>query len=376
MKKKLKIAMIFSYDPSQAGGVQEHVRLLSKSLHNLGHHVDIYGPENNIHEFINYNPIAKSITVPVPNGSWANITVEKTDIKKIINKLNKKKYDIVHIHDPYVPFIAWEIMKKTESKKVATFHTAWEDNSIINFVNPFITLFQDTFSTNFSGAIFVSKIVEKRWRELTGKKVKQTIIHNAVDGVFFPVKKKTTSESETNLLFLGRLVEKKGPKYLLKAFHKICKKFPKAKLTFVGKGPMRESLEKFVKDKKMENNVIFAGEVIGQKRVKFYQRADIFCAPYSDEAFGLTILEAMSAGIPIVGFKNSAFREILKGYPYPEFLVKSRDADRLEEAVEKLIEDKNKRDKISLWLVKESRKYGWEKVAKETEAFYYKVLKI
>lgn len=372
MSKRLKIAMIFSYDPSQAGGVQEHVRLLSNSLHDLGHQVDVYGPENNIHKFINYNAIAKSITVPVPNGSWANITVEKNDIKKTINKLNKNKYDIIHIHDPYVPFIAWEIMKKTESKKVATFHSAWEKNSIINFISPFITLFQDTFSTNFSGAIFVSKIVEKRWQELTGKKVKQKIIHNGVDNAFFPIKKKETSE--INLLFLGRLVEKKGPKYLLKAFYKIMKKFPQVKLTFVGKGPMKKSLVNYVKGKKMKNRVVFAGEIIGQKRVKFYQQADIFCAPYSDEAFGLTILEAMSAGIPIVGFKNSAFKEILKDYPYPEFLVKSRDAEKLARALEKLIEDKNKREKISSWLVSESRKYGWEKIAKKTEEFYYKVL--
>lgn len=141
MKTSLKIAMFFSYDPSQAGGVQEHVRSLSNNLFNLGHHIDIYGPEKNIHRFMNYYSIAKSIKVPVPNGSWANITIEKENIKKLINRIHKKKYDIIHIHDPYVPFVGWEIMKKTQSKKVATFHSAWEKNSIISFINPFITLF-------------------------------------------------------------------------------------------------------------------------------------------------------------------------------------------------------------------------------------------
>jgi glycosyltransferase involved in cell wall biosynthesis len=271
-----------------------------------------------------------------------------------------------------VPFIAWEIMKKTDAPKVATFHSAWEKNSIISFINPFIILFQDTFSTNFSGAVFVSKIVKKRWQELAGKKVKQTIIHNAVDDVFVPIKK--PNSDGVNLLFLGRLVEKKGPKYLLEAFNKVVKKHPKTTLTFVGKGVIQKSLEDYVKHKKIGKNVVFAGEIIGNKRVKYYQKADIFCAPYSDEAFGLTILEAMAAGTPIVGFKNSAFREILKDYPFPEFLVKSRDVNRLSQALEKMIEDRNKRDKISSWLVRESRKYGWENVAKETEAFYYKVL--
>ena len=372
MKKRLKIAMFFSYDPSQAGGVQEHIHLLSNNLHHLGHQIDIYGPEKNIHQFINYYPIAKSIKIPVPNGSWTNITIEKQNIKKLINKFNKKKYDIIHIHDPYVPFVGWEIMKKTQSKKVATFHSAWEKNSIINFINPFITLFQDTFSTNFSGAIFVSKIVKKRWQELCGKEVKQKIIHNAVDKIFYPIKKQTTSDLK--LLFLGRLVDKKGPKYLLKAFYKIIKKFPKSKLIFVGKGEIKKSLEKYVKNKKLKGNVIFEGEIIGQKRIKYYQQADIFCAPYSDEAFGLTVLEAMATGTPIVGFKNSAFQEILKGYPYPELLVKSRDVNKLAWALEKIIENKNIRQEISSWLIKESKNYNWEKIAKETEEFYYQVL--
>ncbi len=372
MKKHLKIAMIFSYDPSQAGGVQEHVRSLSSNLHNLGHQIDIYGPEKNIHQFINYYPMAKSIRVPIPNGSWGSITVEKQKIKPLINLLNKKKYDIIHIHDPYVPFVGWEIMKKTQSKKVATFHSAWEKNSILNFFNPFITLFQDTFSTSFFGAIFVSKFSKKSWQELCGKGVKQEIIHNGVDKMFYPLKKQATSDLE--LLFLGRLVDKKGPKYLLKAFNKIIKKFPKLKLIFVGKGEIKKSLEKYVRDRKLEGSVAFEGEIIGQNRVKYYQQADIFCAPYRDEAFGLTILEAMATGTPIVGFKNSAFQEILKDYPYPELLVKSRDIDKLAGALEKIIKNKNMRQKTSSWLIKESKKYSWERIAKETEEFYYQIL--
>lgn len=372
MLKRLKIAMLLSYDPSQTGGVQEHIHLLSHSMQDLGHQVDIYGPDKNIYEFINYHSIAKSIRIPIPNGSWSNITIEKQDMKELMVEFNKKKYDIVHIHDPYVPFVGWEIMKKTQSKKIATFHSAWEKRSIIGIINPFINLFQDTFSTIFSGTIFVSKIVKSRWKELSGKKVKQIIIHNAVDKIFFPLKKKTTSE--INLLFLGRLVEKKGPKYLLKSFNKIVKKYPKIKLIFVGDGPTKKSLEKYVKKKNLENNVTFAGQIIGQNRVEYYQKADIFCAPYNDEAFGITVLEAMATGTPIVGFNNSAFKEILKGYPYPDLLVKSKDSDKLALAIEKLIKNKDKRLRISSWLINESKKYSWKKVAEETEEFYYKIL--
>ncbi|MEK7634178.1 MAG: glycosyltransferase family 4 protein [Patescibacteria group bacterium] len=372
MPKHLKIAMFFSSDPSAAGGVQEHIYNLSKILDSFGHKIDVYGPEKNILQYLNYSSISKSIKIPIPNGGWSNITIERKNNKLLINKINKKNYDIIHIHEPYIPFVGWEIMKKTQSKKVATFHSAWEKNSIINFINPFIILFQDTFSTNFSGAIFVSKIVKKRWQELTGKKINQEIIHNGVDKMFNPVKKQITSDFK--ILFLGRLVEKKGPKFLLKAFSKVIKKFPSTELTFVGKGPIKKSLEKYVKGKNLRKNVTFEGEIIGQKRVKYYQEADVFCAPYSDEAFGITVLEAMATGTPIVGFNNSAFKEILKNYPYPDLLVKSRDVDKLALALEKIIKNNNMREKLSLWLIKESKKYSWKKIAKETEEFYYKIL--
>lgn len=373
MSKPLKIAMFFSYDPSQAGGVQEHIHMLSDYLRKLGHSVDIYGPENDIYNFKNYFSVAKSIEVPVPNGSWANITVDLDKNSNLTEQINKKKYDLIHIHDPHVPFVVWEIMKKTKAKKIATFHTAWENNSIINFINPFITLFQDSFSSSVSGGIFVSKIVKKRWSELCGRKVKQIVIHNGVDKIFVPTKK--LEADEIKILFLGRLVEKKGPKYLLEAFAKVLKYYPKTKLTFVGKGKLLKELVDFAKKKKIQKNVIFAGEVMGEKRIKYYQEANIFCAPYSDEAFGLTVIEAMATGTPIVGFANSAFKEILNGYPNPELLVKSRDVNQLTVALTKIIGNKEMRKKLSSWLIVQSRQYNWEKIAKETEEFYRKVLR-
>jgi len=370
--KKLKIAMFFSSDPSMAGGVQEHVYQLSKEIAKLGHKIDIYGPEKNILPYANYHPIAKTIQLPMPNGNWSNITIEKENQKKFINNINHKKYDLLHIHEPYIPFVGWEIIKKTQSKKIATFHSAWDSDSLVNFINPFIALFQDIFSINFTGAIFVSKIVKKRWQDLCSKKVIQKVIYHGVDKSFFPINKKDSNI--INLLFVGRIVNRKGLKYLLKAIKKITKDLSNIKLTVLGDGPMKKSLENYVTKNKLKKFVSFKGETIGPEKIKYYQNADIFCAPYFDEAFGITIIEAMACGLPIVAFKNSAFKEILKDYPYPELLVKPRNVNKLTRALEKIIEDKNMRQEISSWLLKESKKYNWEKTAKETEEFYLKVL--
>ncbi|MFA6081613.1 MAG: glycosyltransferase family 4 protein [Patescibacteria group bacterium] len=374
MKNKLKIAMIFSSDPSQAGGVQEHIAYLSKELKKLGHRVDVYGPEKNIYPYINYHPISKVVILPVPNGNWANITVKNDEKHEVAEIIEKGKFDIIHIHEPYIPFINWDIYKNTTAVKISTFHTAWNNDSIINLINPFLTFFKETFSSYFKAAIFVSKIGKKRWKDLCEINVIQKVIYNAVDNtVFTPVKK--DKNKIINLLFVGRIVNRKGLKYLLKAIKKIVINYSNIKLTVIGDGPEKLKLEEYVRNNKLNRFVEFKGEILGKERIGFYQKADIFCAPYTDEAFGITILEALSCGIPVVGFKNEAFLEILKGYPYPRLFVTNKNVLRLSEALRELIKNEKKREEIGKWGIERVKEFNWIKTAKETEELYHRILK-
>ncbi len=365
--------MFFSSDPSTAGGVQEHILFLTRELRKRGHKITIFGPEKNVLPYLNYRPIAKSVILPVPNGNWANITLEKKE-KTISHIISRGSFDLIHVHEPYVPFINWEIIKDNTLPKVATFHTAWDNDSIVNFINPFISLFKEGFSKSFSGVIFVSKIAKKRWQDLCKRNVIKQVIRNAVDKSFFPINKE--KNNVINLLYVGRIVSRKGLQYLLKAFKKIRKDFPKTELTILGEGPMKKKMKEYVKNNNLGKSVSFKGEIIGKEKIKYYQNADIFCAPYSDESFALTVLEAMACGLPIVGFRNEAFKEILKDYPYQEFLVDSKDVGQLAKALKKLIQENKIRNVLSSWSIKESKKYSWEKVAEETEKLYYQVLKI
>ncbi len=373
MQKHLRIAMIFSSDPSQAGGVQEHVFYLSKELKELGHKIDIFGPENNVLPYINYHPIAKVVRLPIPNGNWGNITVKNDDKHEVAEIIEKGKYDIIHMHEPYIPFINWDVYKNTTAPKIASFHTAWNDDSIINAINPFLVLFKESFSTYFKGTIFVSKIGKKRWQDLCEKNVIQKIIYNAVDNkAFKPIKK--NNNKIINLLFVGRLVNRKGPLYLLRAIKKIISTDKNIKLTVIGDGPEKSKAEKYVKDNKLTEFVEFKGEVFGKKLIEYYQRSDIFCAPYIDEAFGITILEALACGLPIVGFQNEAFLEILKGYPYSRLLVNNRNVLELSKALKQLINSSEKRKEISDWGIERVKDFNWTNTAKETEKLYYQII--
>ena len=145
-------------------------------------------------------------------------------------------------------------------------------------------------------------------------------------------------------------------------------------LTIVGDGLLRNKLESYVESHNLNKFVTFTGEIIGQKRIKYYQESDIFCAPYLDEAFGITVLEAAACGLPTVGFNNMAFKEIFKEYPYPKLLVTLKDTKKLERAILTLMDNKEMQKNISNWAIAESKKYDWEKVTLQTEEFYYNIL--
>ena len=375
MSKRLRIAMIFSSDPSQTGGVQEHVLYLSKELKELGHKIDIFGPENNVLPYINYHPIAKVVRLPIPNGNWGNITVKNDDKHEVAEIIEKGKYDIIHIHEPYIPFINWDVYKNTTTPKIASFHTAWNDDSIINAINPFLVLFKESFSTYFKGAIFVSKIGKKRWQDLCKKNVIKKIIYNAVDNKAFKPGRKIEKKI-VNLLFVGRLVNRKGLIYLLKAVKKILTINHNIKLIIIGDGPEKLKSEKYVKKNNLGKFIEFKDEIFGKERINYYQRSDIFCAPYTDEAFGITILEALSCGVPVVGFKNESFLEILKGYPYPRLFVDNRNIIELSHALKQLIISSKKRKEIRKWGIEKVKEFNWSNTARQTEEFYYRVLKI
>jgi len=371
--QSLRIALFFSSNPTSAGGVQEHIFHLSQELRKMGHDITIFGPHGNSKKYKNYKPIGYTIQVPLPNGNWTSIQMIQPFIN--LDKLfTKKKFDILHIHEPYIPILGWQMVNTLQLPKVTTFHAAWDNNSVVSAIDNIVPLFRDKFSERMNAAIFVSRITQKRWAGLCTDTVSQHIIYNAVDrDLFHGVPKKTGAR--IRLLFLGRIVSRKGIMHLLKAFKMLIPSHPQTQLDIVGSGAEVDNVTYFIKKNHLEKNVKYLGEITGTKRVALYQKADIFCAPYSDEASPLTILEAMSCGCTIVGFQNEAVKESLHSYPFPELLVTQKDVNALAQALKKAITDKQLRKTIYFWSTEESKKYSWSSVASETEKIYHQILK-
>jgi glycosyltransferase involved in cell wall biosynthesis len=125
--------------------------------------------------------------------------------------------------------------------------------------------------------------------------------------------------SADEILFVGRLVEKKGLRHLLDAMPKILARHPRARLTIAGFGPEEAALRERVGELGLCDRVAFLGAVAQARLPELYRRAAVFVAPFvtaksgDQEGFGLVLVEALGCGCPVVASELPATRDVLSG---------------------------------------------------------------
>lgn len=149
-------------------------------------------------------------------------------------------------------------------------------------------------------------------------------------------KYKTT---DFTILFVGRLSEVKGVEHLLKALNGLSKSGKKFNAIIAGDGPLRQSLEQYVRTNKLSSNVKFIGWISQDNLNEYYNLADVFVGPSLSEAQGLVFVEALAAGTPVVATKVGGIVDIVHDGENG-LLVSPASADELETALGRLIEDR------------------------------------
>jgi len=203
-------------------------------------------------------------------------------------------------------------------------------------------------------------------RELAEKfycKKKIEIIPNGVDTGFFPENAEKEETEEYRLLFVSRLIERKGLQFIipqLKYLQKKCKR--RIMLTVVGDGPYRAVLEQLVKEQEVEDCIRFAGQKNKDELLPYYRDADVFILPSKKEGMPNVVLEAMASGLPIVMTPCEGSAELIDGNGYVVA------ADQFAEKLAMLSNDRELRLQMgrrSVDLVHE--RFLWSRVAGEYE---------
>lgn len=368
----MKIGLVCPYDLFSPGGVKEHVLALYKEFKKKGHQVRVIAPKIKETKNSDFLLLGRSSKFPSATGSWGRISAcfETEEIEKILQREN---FEILHFHEPLVPFLSWQILFSSDTVKIATFHSAWENGiSLISNLEFLIKPFAKIFEPKLDGLIAVSSVCKNCWQKFFKKEM--TIIPNGIDLSRFKSKlepMKKYQDGKTNILFVGRFEKRKGVIYLLRAFEKMKQK--NLRLILVGSGPRKKEAGLFVKIHQLEN-VEFVGRVSDRDLPFYYATADIGCFPsIGGESFGIVLLEAMAAGLPIVCFANPGYKKVLEDYPFKKALVKIKDVGGLKEALEILSKRADLRKKLAKWGRKEVKKYSWKKIAEAVLQLYDKL---
>lgn len=177
------------------------------------------------------------------------------------------------------------------------------------------------------------------------------IVPNGVDCTKFrpkegPVelKQKMKIQGKQCVLFVGRLVTRKGLTFLVEAAQQITKEYRDVMFVLVGGGPLRNSLTKQMKEKGVLDHFTFLGDVWGDVIPKLYNCSDIFALPSIQEGQGIVLLEAQASAKPVVSFNVSAIKEVVKNGE-TGLLVKP-DSQKLADAILRLLSDEGLREKM------------------------------
>jgi glycosyltransferase involved in cell wall biosynthesis len=153
---------------------------------------------------------------------------------------------------------------------------------------------------------------------------------------------------EDKIVHIGRLVEKKGTEYLIKAMPAVLRQRPNAKLLILGSGPLAAELGELASSLKLSEHVIFAGETTHAQAMQELATATVACAPSvtarngDSEGLPTVVLEAAALAVPVVASRTSGIPEaVLDGVT--GYLAPERDVDALAKALLTILGDKAKR---------------------------------
>lgn len=187
-----------------------------------------------------------------------------------------------------------------------------------------------------------TKIDVSRFYRIPQRKI--TVLPNSVKNYKELVSKIPVDKNK--LLYVGRLHPSKGIDVLIHAFAKLVNTYPRLHLDIVGQGPSLDELVQLTKFLRIADKVLFFGEKNKNEVLTAYKASYCTVIPSHSEAFGYTVIEAMSVGTCVIGANNTGIKEIIN-HEDTGLLFKTGNSNDLALQIERLIVDDNLRNRLS-----------------------------
>ncbi|HET7028028.1 MAG TPA: glycosyltransferase family 4 protein [Candidatus Limnocylindrales bacterium] len=362
----MKIGLVSPYIYPLPGGVTQHVRYLYENLRLRGHDVRIltssHGPQRSSEGDV--IRIGMGFSVPA-NGSVGTVTFSPRFPSQVRAVLEQERFDLLHFHEPFVPFLSLLLLRESRSVNVATFHAYAGFSPSYEFGSRVLRGYADRLDGRIAVSAAARHFID---RYFPGD---YKVIPNGVDVERYqravPIAR--WQDGTRNILFVGRLEPRKGIVELLKAYRILRKTGCDCRLLVVGSGPLEREARRYVATRRL-GGVEFLGRVTDDEKAQLFKTADVYAAPATGrESFGIVLLEAMAAGTPIVasdihGYKGVVRRDV------EALLVPPRDHRRLAAALARVLADPLLRARLSAAGVERAQGFSWERVTAKVDDYY------
>lgn len=367
----MKIALVCPYDWTRPGGVQSHVAQLATYL-SARHDVAVFAPHRRGVEPAVDAPNVVDVGRPVRiryNRSVAPVAVMPSAGVRVLRRLTAFAPDVTHVHEPLSPLVSSTAAALGRRPLVATFHSWSDHDRIYRLIAPFGRV----VSKRLDARIAVSPSAQVYVAEALGVPIGAfRVIPNGIDVARYDRAAPLPALHDPTrplLLFVGRLEPRKGLDVLVRAFLRIRAAVPSVRLCVVGDGAERTRSQQMIPSS-IRHDVLFVGHVDEAEKPRYFASADLFCAPnVGGESFGIVLLEAMAAGLPIVASDIPGFRTVMRDGRQGR-LVPPGDASTLADAVTTLLLNQ----KLRLAMAREGRRHAdgfdWKRVAADLESLY------
>ncbi|MGH8891717.1 MAG: glycosyltransferase family 4 protein [Actinomycetes bacterium] len=361
----MRVGIVCPYAWDVPGGVQYHVRDLTEVLVARGHEVSVLAPADDDTPLPPYVvPAGRAVPVPY-NGSIARVTFGPLSASRVRRWLREGHFDVLHIHEPATPSLSLLACWAATGAIVATFHTANLRSRAMLAASPFL----EPALEKVGARVAVSEDARRTLVEHVGGDA--VLIPNGVfvDRFSAAAPQPLWAGEAGTIGFIGRLDEaRKGLPTLLAAMERVVAERPGVRLLVAGRGDAENAVDGL--PEQVREAVTFLGVVSEADKARLLRTVDVYVAPnLGGESFGIILVEAMSAGAPVLASDLDAFGRVLDDGRVG-VLFHAGDTEALATSLLDLLADEPRRARLAAEATRWVRRFDWSTVADELVAVY------
>ena len=374
--KRLKVGLVVDDGLDKPDGVQQYVLAIGGWLKAQGHEVRYLAGQTTRQDIADVHSLSRNVRVRF-NGNRLSIPLP-TSRAKIRDFLERERFDVLHVQTPHSPFMAQRVILAADPRTavIGTFHilpfsklSAAGNRALGVWLRPSLKRFDEIVSVSSAAAAFAR----------TSFKIDTPVVPNAIDYQRFRDAQpfKEYDDNTLTILFLGRLVPRKGCLLLIEALARLKTRdsLPKFRVLICGSGPLESKLRQLIAKHGLEDIVQLTGFVSEADKPRYYASADLAVFPsQGGESFGIVLIEALASGRAVVlAGDNPGYRSVMA--LQPDLLFNTNNADILTEKLEYYLTHAEKRQQMQKWGGEYTQRFDVSVVGAQLLDIYYRALR-